>query len=461
MAVAAELNARQRKHVHMHSSIFDAGGPESQSVYLQGRQQAVYENLKSTLGSANRHHRPELSMPSAGDIKCTQNAGHGVVLPSNYAIQPSQRPSSGMTGPEVLVYDGEAGSVLHAAARDHAAIPKEFWSTSVNLQWHDTRNEKCRGHAQVLERQQMGAQEMKRQELSSEVFGKARMTEASTSSARHELLADSADFLKMDSSHCARSRPSTAPGGARQQEEVAARDRFQHNLAGSVHNNLPRAESRPQVQVDEPSADREVAERRRRQEKNFSDLFGTQMGERNQTRDREEVTATRSCSFLDMRSEIAARNKGHWRPDELDGPSRRKEAEYGSRLFERATAEKPAMEPQVAQVLHGERAAWDTQSSMHGASEIARRQRQKDHLKDFADLEGHTHLSRKQADMGSEQIRLNLGAPAAPKYEPTSIQRFGPPVDSPRKGLNPVEREQLLCSAKDTKLASLQSSIFS
>jgi len=57
---------------------------------------------------------------------------------------------------------------------------------------------------------------------------------------------------------------------------------------------------------------------RRRTEKNFSDLFGTKMGERKKIDSRMEVTGSKNCSFLDSRSEIARRNENKWRPDDDD-----------------------------------------------------------------------------------------------------------------------------------------------
>merc|ERR1712048_1040676 len=110
-----------------------------------------------------------------------------------------------MGGKEMLI--GQQGGhddslkVVHATPHKgpNGHIPKEFWATSVNLQWHDPRNE--------LSRQKLAgrgsdvtAQDMLRQEMSSEVFGKARLTEASTRVPRQELLAETAHVLGKDSS---------------------------------------------------------------------------------------------------------------------------------------------------------------------------------------------------------------------------------------------------------------------
>jgi len=460
------MSARQRKHIYMHSTIFDANGPAPRSVYAPSRQHELFNNFSDTLGTVNRGSKPELDMPSANDMKCTQNAGHNAVLPfGGSGPQEVVKANTSRMGREVVVHDGEEKPVVRAAGKDHDSIPKEFWSTSTSLQWHDTRNERCRGGNQV-ERHGMAAQDLKRQELSSEVFGKARLTEASNTklSARQELMADSADYLRMDSSLHAPKQTSDRPG---QTATAEARARLHQNLASSEHNTMPRSDRAQQGpgQVH-PEGDDPSNMPRRRQEKNFSDLFGVQMGERQQVRGkREEVTGTHSCSFLDSRCEIASRNKDHWRPDEHQSPSRRKDAERGSTLFDFDCPEKPQMDPRQQQVLKMERSCWDSKDGMQATTETARRRRMKDHLGDFDDREGQTHAGRKQESLASSQMRSGMGAPPQP-HDAWPASMGSPPRSLgqggyPGRGPPPAEREALLRSAKDTKLASLQSSIFS
>lgn len=472
MAAAAlqpELNARQRKHVHMHSTIFSSDGPTTKSVYAPSRQQELYRDVKTSL-RANNNVAPEIALPSAADIKCTQNAGHNVVIPARGA-QESRPAAAGRTGPsprtdqEVLVYDGEPHAVQRASGRDTEAIPKEFWSTSVNLQWHDTRNEQCRSRGQGGERKNLNAQDSKRHEMSSEIFGKARITAASTPNAKGELLADTANHLQLDSTlH-----------GRKDDEQTAARERMQRNLTNSHQSTLAREEAlqKPERVQDEDPEGRD----RRRQEKNFSDIFGAKMGERKEIRGkREEITSSHNCSFLDSRGEIASRNKDHWRSAE-DAPASRKQAQHESRLFDFKAPERPVSSPQMEEAMASERACWDSRGIIEASSEIARRQRTRDHMKDFHDDQSANHLSRKQDMMSSEQVKRNMQSPekaaAGQSAAPTPQNgarsaAFSDYATSPRllgAGARagpgtPGEREQMLKSARETKIASLQSSIF-
>jgi len=469
--VPSEMTARQRKHVYMHSTIFDAEGPAPNSVYAPSRQHELYGRFSDKLRAANRGQPPELEMPSALDMRCTQNAGHNAVLPGGPPQQAMPAAGARPTR-EVLLHDGEAKPVIHAAGKDES-IPKEFWSTSTTLQWHDTRNEQCRGRNQAVDRQGLGAQELKLQELSSEVFGKARLVEASTATrtARHELMPDSADYLRVDSALHA-PKMSQPPEGERRPAAAAAeaRARLHQNLASSANNSMPVPEGAPQGPIEVPPLGDDPSNvDRRRQEKNFSDLFGAQMGERREVRgSREEVTGSHTCSFLDTRCEIANRNKEHWRQDQHQSPSRRKDAERDSTLFDFDCPEKPALGPELREVHRQERSCWESKDGMQAATETARRRRMKDHLHDFEGQVGCTHVTRKQESLASTQMRLGMGA--APEPREAWVAPAGP---APRRlaaagyggaagrGPSPGEREALLRSAKDTKLASLQSVIFS
>lgn len=461
MAVSADMSARQRKHIYMHSTIFEANGPAPRSVYAPSRQHELYNNFSDKLGTVNKGRQPELDMPTALDMKTTHNAGHNAVLPGG--SQDVVKANTSRMGREVVVHDGEAAPVVKAAEKERETIPKEFWATSTTLQWHDTRNERCRSGNQV-DRQSMAAQELKRQELSSEMFGKARLTEPSDTkaSARKQLMPDSADYLRLDSSLHA-PKPGQSPTNGQE-----ARSRLHQNLASSVHNTMPAPEHDQQgpIQVP-PQGDDPSNMPRRRQEKNFSDLFGAQMGERKEVRGhREEVTGTQTLSFLDPRCEIANRNKEHWRGDEVDSPTRRKEVECESTLFDHACPDKPAVAPEREQVLRSERTVWDSKACFEATSETARRRRMKDHLGDFSDRDGNsrTHASRKQESLASSQMRAGIGAPPE-VHEAWAATMPEPPRSLAAGGYGrtapPTEREALMRSAKDVKLASLQSSIFS
>jgi len=196
---------------------------------------------------------------------------------------------------------------------------------------------------------------------------------------------------------------------------------------------------------------------RRRGEKNFSDLFGCEMGERKNVRgNREEFLGTGNCSFLDARGEIATRNKEHWKVDQGETATVRKQYETTSHLFDYTRPQKPEMEPEMERQLRNEGTCWEVTGTMQSNSEIARRRRMKDHNRDFEDAGGATHFSRKQDLLDSAQVRMNMNSSPPPQSSPTTNSRSmrGSPVScSPPWATDP--------SAQDRKLASLQSSIFS
>ena len=94
--------------------------------------------------------QPKLKLPPVADIKCTQNAGHGVVIPSGGGIAAIPRVEHGRaidvprtSVGDALMTDGEPmPSVKAVGWNDHT--PKQFWSMSVNLAWSDPRNELSR-----------------------------------------------------------------------------------------------------------------------------------------------------------------------------------------------------------------------------------------------------------------------------------------------------------------------------
>mmetsp|Transcript_3281 Transcript_3281/g.8914 ORF Transcript_3281/g.8914 Transcript_3281/m.8914 type:complete len:452 (+) Transcript_3281:76-1431(+) len=447
MAPVGEMSARQRKHVYLHSTIFSEEGPDNRSVYKAERQAEVYESLQGSLRK-NNLQAPEIRLPKPEDMRITQHAGHpGMVFPTNGQNGCNARALNVKTNEDVLVHDGEVEPVVHASGKD-TSIPREFWATSVNLQWHDTRHERCR--EQGPQRNAQGARHAKMQDLSSEIFGKERLTEMSTTNARHELLADSADHLQLDS-RMAGFRPSEVDGGG------AARARAQHNLKGSTAGLLPVGDG---SSVPPPSAHDTAPEipsnmPRRRQEKNFSDLFDTQMGERGELRGkREEILGTSSVSFLDARSEIATRNKGHWQENDEQTAPGRKHHESASSLFDRGTpgpGERPPVDPQHAKVTSEEHSLWESRDGMRTTVEIARRRVAKDFQRDFEDPERLNHHARRQQSLASSPVFGFGGGPPPPGCGATGA----PPMEPrPVAGSVPASR-----SAKDTKLAFLQSGI--
>lgn len=482
MAADRELNARERKRVYMHSTIFDNGGPTSKSIYTQNQQHDLYKQMGDSLKPRGA---PNMDLPRPGDIQATQNAGHGVVIPSTVGVDrggsPNPLPSfpKGSTprasGQQVLVTDGDPMPVTKAGYKVEA-IPQEFWQTNVNLQWHDPRNEMSRQNKN--RNQEMGAQELKLQELSSEIFGKARLKNCSTNNPGADLLAAEADYLQTDSSLNPNARQERLNQNG--QSPSTAYNRFTSNLADSNLSTMEKAGGEyppPMPREEDPST-----VPRRRQEKNFSDLLGYQMGERRDIKVREEITGTGVCSFLDSRAETAARNKQHWRPGQSDVQGTdlrerphvdtlRKEAERDSRVFDEPAQHlrKPRANTEYVQVTGDERVCFDTRELMQAESELARRGR----LKDFDSQQ--SPQDRKWESLGSQQVRRGIGGewdPADPQYSPRGGQARSnrltdPPKISEFRGGGYGESRPMTAgessrpmTAKDRKLATLQSSIF-
>eukprot|EP00747_Dinoflagellata_sp_TGD_P206622 gnl/TRDRNA2_/TRDRNA2_80314_c0_seq1.p1 gnl/TRDRNA2_/TRDRNA2_80314_c0~~gnl/TRDRNA2_/TRDRNA2_80314_c0_seq1.p1 ORF type:complete len:477 (-),score=84.78 gnl/TRDRNA2_/TRDRNA2_80314_c0_seq1:108-1481(-) len=450
----SELNARQRKHVYMHSTIFDEGGPTARSVYAPNRQEELYAKIRPNTVKVGRPPPPDMTLASPADVRCTQNQGHGVVIPDSsyqhgYPMPIGETPRK--SGPEALVGDDHDVLRVVKANRDNDnAIPREFKQTSINLQWHDQRNEISRTRCQP---QDTTAAEKKRMDMSSEIFGKERMIQASTGAAKQELRSEQCDSLGMDSVLDRRDLGHKYEGRPAPELEDAVRAHHRHakNLAGTL------GEQHPDRLPAEPQEDPNNFDRRRT-EKNYSELFGSQMGQRQDIRStcgREELHGTRTCSFLDSRSEIAVRNKDRWRGDRAheataadEGKSvrldnMRKEAELESELFDRRAPEKLHPDTEVQQLLNNERTCWDTSDGLQSGAEIARRSR----LKEYQDgLQSAQH--RRRNDFSSNQVGGTVQGLAHV------------PVDPPSPSGNKKRLDRPL-TAKDTKLASLQSSLFS
>lgn len=463
----AHLSARQRGQVHMHSSIFSSDAPSS--VYDQKRQHEVYENIKGSLRENNRR-APNISLPSAEDMQCTQNWDHGAVIPGSERRQHARQawqadgemctPRMARTsGPEALYHDGEAIPVSHANRRDRECMPKEFWHTTSNLEWHDTRHEACRDR-QSGRRQNLTAEEMKRQDMSSEIFGKPRMTDSSASKldARRDLMADSADGLAYDSNLHRKNGYSYDDPSKYEASAQDARERFHQNMGCSARNTMTQG-SPQRPQQAPPVEDQDPANYgRRRGEKNFSDLFGAQMGERRDMRgQREEVLASDNCRVFDFSSEIAARNKAHWKV-EGETAADRKHLETTSHLFDYQRPQRPEVDADAQRVTRGEGACWEATDSMQTHSEIARRRRMKDHMRDFEGEAGSSHHTRKQDLMASDQVRMNWGSSQHMRPMARSPREYQPQPQSPRSFAGTASGREV--SAREAKIASMQSNIF-
>jgi len=256
-----------------------------------------------------------------------------------------------------------------------------------------------------------------------------------------------------------------APSGYDQRKDenmTTAQRRCHHNLRHSELNTVNPLPSSGDHQTPPPAPTDEdpTYVDRRRGEKNFSDLFGVQMGEREQVRgNRVEVIGSHTCSFLDPRSEIAVRNKDKWVHHDEVTANDRKEAEVTSHLFEFARPGKQPVDGIMQQHYDNERTCYDTKDIMQSGSEIARRHRMKDQH-NHADDGQTTAFDRKQNGLSSSQIRGGFGAPGQPQssgpgnafLSPRSQQKGGYPSHGSGGGYR-------VASAKQTKIASLQSSM--
>jgi len=372
--ISSELTARQRKHVYMHSSIFDDSTVSTAGVGTaaatrsakasSAREQEILNSLRDTLGN-NATCRTEPQMPSAEEMRNTQNAGHpGAILPASHAhglvdggvhgAPRSIRTSSG----HFAGADGEeAQAPLRSGPKD-ATIPKEFWQTSVNLQWHDPRNEICRQRGSP--KAEAAPCELKRQELSSEIFGKKRLTEASTANPRQDLFPDTADHMWMDSHVLRCSHDAPVP----RTPCSDARSRFQHNLHDSAQNPLASVDHEAAYGSPEEKSQQQATmmtpeDPRRRQERNFSDLFGLELAQRQDPGCRGGLLATHNASCFDMTSEIAVRNKERWKSKDETVADRRT-AQNNSALFGRSTPDQrnhTTRHPEDLEAVNGDWAA--------------------------------------------------------------------------------------------------------
>mmetsp|Transcript_70723 Transcript_70723/g.133538 ORF Transcript_70723/g.133538 Transcript_70723/m.133538 type:complete len:519 (-) Transcript_70723:110-1666(-) len=384
---AGNLSARARKQIYMHSTIFDAGGPNGSSVYASTRQKDIHDGVKPRLRHSPREP-PEISRPSAADVRITVNTGHkGVIHPNEPSGGAPMNDSATMSFSGGSILGGPDEMTILRARRDRDGFPRELWATNSQLDWKDVRSEMVSG-ARKQEfhetRKGMDANMRKRQELSSEILESKRNMTKSTSSPSRDIWADSMKYVHaVDSSLCV-----AAKEEARQNQVEGvdangiARERLGRNLAMSNANMFPEYQRTPRSgsNVSTPQGRRRrgakdadsSCEDRRRTERNYSDLFGNQTA-RGKTPVRGEMIGSANCSFLDPTIEIAHRNVNKW-PENL-GPRSPREtlASQVLPLSENIEPERTAEEKQIQQE---ERICWDTRGLMDTKSEIARHVRE-------------------------------------------------------------------------------------
>lgn len=473
------LSHRARKQVYMASSIFESGGPRGEAIYTPSRQNAVYGNLRRSLDQVRE--QPELQLPCPADFRATVNAGHGVV-------EQSGAPRCTEANPDFVSFGGGPDLAVVHANRDQSSLPREFWATSSNLDWKDTRAEFCCGPRPSQEPRADSADVRKRRELSSEVFGSQRRIQKSTSSPSADLWSQTQKhFNSYDSRLGPRPRSPRIPEEGQEsnasslQVPMTARARLSRNLSESDDSQFTRypevrgkaaaSESPGPGRMRRGAKDEDDSFRsRRRAERNYSDLFGNQAASPRQGQRRQEFNSTSNCSFLDHQVEIANRNVAGWRQLAPTTPREASQSEVlpgpsPEQMTSRAT-------PAVQEVRNQERACWDTTSIMESTSEIARRNRQSRSNSagrrdvEVADLGAKQSASeRKRLDLSSGQFRRSNGyepkswddgrkGPGPAKDMPTAIAR-----STPSSPLGAPWRNVANDSAKQRRIMSLMSSV--
>lgn len=427
----ASLTHRQRKQVYMSSSLFAEEGPSTRSIYAPERQQFVYDHLP-------KHQKPSaafmhgLDLPPPADVRQTQNHGHDAVL-----------------GKALPVGTPEDIRLIHA--HPDTSIPQEYWKTDVNLTWSDPRNELNREKHLKQEAPQT-AGDRKAHELSSELFSHKRMEYTSTNHPQVEIKSSSEHFLGVDSS------AHDTPNAVGEKASQNAHERFLHNLTDSKESFYGLAVPEP---VPQPSYQES---NRRRSEKNYSDLFGVNMGERKEVKKRQEATATMSCGWLDARAEIAERNKN---PHPTDIPEKafdKKEKELSSHVLPSDYERGPTRYEDSAeykQVEGRERVCWDTPSLMTQHSEIARRTQDKDfgrpqsaHDRKLSELSSAVIGDQTHGARGTHH-----GYQSTHQYEQVYIDESNRTILTVAQPGSPLQGHPTAQTARARKLASLQGSL--
>lgn len=339
--------------------------------------------------------------------------------------------------------DGAEAIRVQPAVHDDGAIPREYWATDSGLNWHDVRSELCgRRHQEVREaRRNMDAASRKVQELSSEVLGKSRLLEKSTSSPAHEI---SSQAMKHFHAVDSKLDPHRKAHQVTLEDEgpMSARQRLSRNLDVSQESQFPRYScpdtrsagagagggSGPDRAVRDAATDedeRAKSESRRRADRNFSDLFGSQSGERRRVAEREDTLGAANCSFLDPHVEIVNRNRSHWK---AISPSSHRETSasqvlpsatqsargVGGRGGAGGTGAEGSPSPDEKRVEAEERPCWDTRVSMVSGAEIARRARERWHGSKVGQPREHSASERKRLSLASGQFRRSTGVLPAP-----------------------------------------------
>eukprot|EP00913_Durusdinium_trenchii_P035383 g33112.t1 len=402
-----ELSARERRMVHMTSNIFGEG--LDKSVYSAKVQKELLKSLKETFNYVKEAPIPEtLNLPSAAEQKKKLMAGNQAVLPG-----------STTNGPTAVKRDPDGMMCEMSAAVTRIIKQSE-------VVWVPRKNIFGRCPPSCSKRRSQAWEWL----LRFFVFhGSGRQDRLMTASAPRSDLIGQTDYLTLDSALHERHSSTRTP----ENERAFASKRVQANLASSGKNTLPQ----PDIDVQAPPPQSDSLRTSGADMRNFSELFGTELGRRTQPiTERQE-----GCSAI----ESARKDPG--RIAQADSPRNRKEAEMSSTMGQMP---KPTKAPELQQALDVERGFWDSKDGFGISAEVSRRRREKDFRKDF---EGDVHhLSRKQECLDSAQVKGNMGQDSArevPKSARNGLRLSSPHSPCKHSGVSAAQREDLLRRAKD------------
>lgn len=408
----------------------------------------------------------------------TLNSGSTPALPlarTNGALAAEEAAAAGQpdANGKIMRFDKDADPVHVVRAHpDDGAIPKEFWANNTQLHWTDTRSE-LQVHRRGKEfhelRRNMSAKSRKRQEMSSEILGTARNMEESTTSPTRELRsAHTKDFHWTDS---ALDRHGPVDDNSEDTRPMTARERTFRNLSASnlnalrsssstnlAANGVNPALSPRRTEITSRQVENPTVERRRRMERNYSDLlFGQPVSARytpDNTKDKKQISrgeptgCTTGC-FLSSSSEVLARRLERQKsprslgdgsasndpsPSSLVSPRRSPQAEHDHTAWpwqENKTPRCDNKSPKEKRLIHEERSCFDTTSLMDSASEVSRRHRERTHPDGPPQRKSLNAAQMKRAELTSSQIRVGTGHVPA-KWDDG---RTSPPPFDPKPGL--------------------------
>jgi len=416
---AHELTARERKKVYMRSSIFDPEGPSVKNIYSRARQEKVLAEVEKLETAAKVPLDPTLlALPTPADMRLSQNEGHNSVFGPGTEDLPS----------------------VHAHQEE--SIPREYWKSDVNLHWADPRNELNRARPKPDPKSAKGRAAYER---SSELFDWDRMTTVSTMHPAQEIQSVSEHFLaNAETPHIIAAKD--------------AHDRLRMNLDESNESSFKRTHS-PEPTKEIANENPEHFERRRK-EKNFSDLFETEMKERTKVKQRSGASDSMSLSWLDARAEVEARERGalvnsaapgsaaRWASEEVFekyDPTERRLNELKSHIPIGPKDETETHKDLRTTDQTQERICWETGTLLEAGSELARREM----MREFGD-EKSSAWDRKKHEQESTTNITSMQDAHAPERKPPRMTI--PPI---HEGL----RERPL-SAFERKHRNLESNIF-